>query len=119
MNQCPTPVAVDTGAAGWGLRAVWGSFVPPLARFEAFRGPLVQDFCPMLGFFFRPYFNRGFGPVGIDPDDLPSQGSSFISLSFHIANMRPGPSLFQPGTLPQSNWRPRSASSSEPVRRRS
>jgi hypothetical protein len=44
----------------------------PLARFEAFRRPLVQDFCPMLSLFFRPHFNRGLGPVRLDPDDMPS-----------------------------------------------
>src|SRR5664279_3754563 len=69
-------------------RGVWVSFVRPLARqfsfsFEVFRSPLVQDFCPMLSFFFRPRFNRGFGPVRGDPDAMPSYGSSFISLSFH------------------------------------
>src|ERR1035441_3856284 len=80
---------------------VWVSFVKPLARqfsfsLEAFRSPLVQDFCPMLSFFFRPHLNRGFGPVRGDPDDMPSHGSSFISLSFHIANMRSDSSVFQP-----------------------
>jgi len=49
-----------------------GSFVPPLARFEAFLRPIVQDLSPMLSLFFRPHFNRGFGPVRVDPDDLPS-----------------------------------------------
>ena len=86
---------------------VWVSFVMPLARqfsfsLEAFRSPLVQDFCPMLSFFFRPRFNRGFGPVRGDPDDMPSYGSSFISLSFHIANMRPVPPVCQIGSRPQS-----------------
>src|ERR1039458_6756653 len=81
----------------------WVSFVMPLARqfsfsLEAFRSPLVQDFCPMLSFFFRPHLNRGFGPVRGDPDDMPSHGSSFISLSFHIANMRSDSSVFQPAS---------------------
>jgi hypothetical protein len=54
-----------------------GSFVPPLARqfllsFGAFRRPLVQDCCPMLRLFFRPHFDRGLGPVRVDPDDMPS-----------------------------------------------
>src|ERR1700730_5811996 len=53
-------------------RAFGGPFVPPIARFEAFRRPLVQDFCPMLSLFFRPHFNRGLGPVRLDPDDMPS-----------------------------------------------
>jgi hypothetical protein len=52
-------------------------FVPPLARqfllsFEAFRRPLVQDCCPMLRLFFRPRFDRGLGPVRVDPGDIPS-----------------------------------------------
>src|ERR1019366_7995207 len=84
-----------------------GSFVPPLARqfllsFEVFRCPLVQDCCPMLRLFFRPHFDRGLGPVRGDPDDMPSYGSSFISLSFHIANMRPVPPVCQIGSRPQS-----------------
>ena len=59
--------------ASWlGSLGVWGSFVPPLARSEAFLCPLVQDLCPMLSLFFRPHFNRGFGPVRLDPDDMPS-----------------------------------------------
>jgi hypothetical protein len=58
-------------------RGVWVSFVRPLARqfsfsFEVFRSSLVQDFCAMLSFFFRPHLNRGFGPVRGDPDDMPS-----------------------------------------------
>jgi hypothetical protein len=56
---------------------VWASFVRPLARqfsfgFEVFRSSLIQDFCPMLSLFFRPHFNRGFGPVRGDPNDMPS-----------------------------------------------
>jgi hypothetical protein len=89
---------------------VWVSFVMPLARqflfsFEAFRRPLVQDCCPMLSLFFRPYFNRGLGPIRVDPDDMPSYGSGFISLSFHISSMRSDSSVFQPGSLPQSSSR--------------
>ena len=59
-------------------RGVWGgSFVRPIVRqflfsFEAFRSSLIQDFCPMLSLFFRPHFNRGFGPVRGDPNDMPS-----------------------------------------------
>ena len=51
------------------------SFVRPLVRqfgLEVFRSPLVQDFCPMLSFFFRPNLNRGFGPIRGDPDNTPS-----------------------------------------------
>jgi hypothetical protein len=57
-----------------------------LLSFEAFRRPLVQDLCPMLSLFFRPRFNRRFGPIRGDPNDMPCHGSSFISLSFHIAS---------------------------------
>jgi hypothetical protein len=39
---------------------------------EAFRSSLIQDFCAMLSLFFRPHFNRGFGPVRGDPNDMPS-----------------------------------------------
>ena len=49
-----------------------GVIRPAPCRFEAFRRPLVQDLCPMLSLFFRPHFNRGFGPVRLDPDDMPS-----------------------------------------------
>jgi hypothetical protein len=54
-----------------------GSFGPPLApqasfRLEGLRRPLVQDFRPVLGPFFRPHFNRDLGPVRGDPDDMPS-----------------------------------------------
>jgi hypothetical protein len=79
---CPgaleTRVPLGQFEASWlGSLGRLGSFVPPLARqfsfsFEAFRGPLVQDCCPMLSLFFWPHFNRGLGPVRVDPDDMPS-----------------------------------------------
>jgi hypothetical protein len=102
----PDPVSKLVGVN----RGVWVSFVRPLARqfsfsFEVFRSSLIQDFCPMFSLFLRPHFNRGFGPVRGDPNDMPSLGSSFISLSFHIENMRSDSVVFQPGSLPQSSSR--------------
>jgi hypothetical protein len=83
-----------------------GIFILPVEIGDLSHSSLIQDFCPMLSLFLRPHFNRGFGPVRGDPNDMPSHGASFISLSFHIASMRSDPSLFQPGSLPQSSSRP-------------
>ncbi len=69
-----------------------GIFILPVEIGDLSHSSLIQDFCPMLSLFLRPHFNRGFGPVRGDPNDMPSHGASFISLSFHIASMaRPVP----------------------------
>src|ERR1039458_10775416 len=73
---------------------VWVSFVRPLVRqfsfsLEAFRSPMVQDFCPMLSFFFRPHLNRGFGPVRGGSD-----GHASFCPCFHFALFSSSGNLF-------------------------
>ena len=45
---------------------------------------------------------RHLGKAGSAAHGAPQQG--FVFLSWHPANMRPEPVIFQRGTLPQSNW---------------
>jgi hypothetical protein len=58
------------GRLGWVIRPAPCAAI--FAQLRIFPLPFVQDCCPMLRLFFRPHFDRGLGPVRVDPDDMPS-----------------------------------------------